>query len=112
MQFQPPANITAVLEVTDNDNRLGLRFLQFHPMPGWQNKFRILRDPQTGLYWTSETRVTDSFRDVEPLLAMGFKGTGGKERRAQVLMYSADALNWFDAGLLAFSPKLMEVFSY
>jgi hypothetical protein len=112
MQFQTTANMTAVLEVANDDNQLAIRFLQFYPMPGGQNKFHILRDPQTGLYWTSVTRVTDSFRDVEPLLAMRFKGTGGNERRVQVLMYSADALNWFDAGFVAFSPSLMEAFSY
>jgi hypothetical protein len=112
MQFQTTANMTAALEATDDGNRLALRFLQFYPMPGAQNKFHILRDPQTGLYWTSVTRVTDSFRDVEPLLVMGFKGTGGNERRVQVLLYSADALNWFDAGFVAFSPNLMEAFSY
>lgn len=56
--------------------------------------------------------MTDSFRDVEPLLEIGFKGTGGNERRVQVLMYSADALNWFDAGFVAYSPNLMEAFSY
>ncbi|MBC8868355.1 MAG: exo-alpha-sialidase [Planctomycetes bacterium] len=112
MQFQTTANMTALLEVANDGNQLALRFLQFYPMPGGQNKFHILRDPQTGLYWTSVTRVTDSFRDVEPLLAMRFKGTGGNERRVQVLMYSADALNWFDAGFVAFSPSLMEAFSY
>ena len=112
MQFQATATVTAVLEVTEREDKLNLRFLQFYPMPGGQNKFHILRDPQTGLYWTSVTRVTDSLRDVEPLLAMGFKGTGGNERRVQVLMYSADAMNWFDAGFVAFSPSLMEAFSY
>jgi len=112
MQFEATANMTAILEVANDADGLALRFLQFYPMPGGQNKFHILRDPQAGLYWTSVTRVTDSFRDVEPLLAMGFKGTGGNERRIQVLMYSADALNWFDAGFVAFSPNLLEAFSY
>jgi hypothetical protein len=112
MQFQTTASMTAILEVKDQNGQLVLQFLQFHPMPGGQNKFHILRDPQTGLYWTSVTRVTDPFRDVEPLLAMGFKGTGGNERRIQVLMHSADALNWFDAGFVALSPSLLEAFSY
>ncbi len=112
MQFQATANMTALLEVGENENPLTLRFLQFYPMPGGQNKFHILRDPQTGLYWTSVTRVTDSMQDVEPLLNIGFKGTGGNERRIQVLMYSADALNWFDARFVAFSSHLLEAFSY
>jgi len=112
MQFQTTASMTAVLEATEQGGQLALRFLQFYPMPGGQNKFHILRDPQTDLYWTSVTRVTDSFRDVEPLLSVGFKGTGGNERRIQVLMYSADALNWFDARFVAFSPNLLEAFSY
>ena len=92
--------------------KFNLQFQQFYPMPGGQNKFHILRDPRTGLYWTCVTRVTDSFRDVEPLLKTGFKGTGGNERRVQVPMVSADALNWFDAGFVALSPSLLEAFSY
>jgi hypothetical protein len=112
MQFQATAGMTALLEAREEGEQLNLKFLQFYPMPGGQNKFHIVRDTQTGLYWTSVTRVTDSFRDVEPLLEIGFKGTGGNERRVQVLMYSADALNWFDAGFVAFSPNLMEAFSY
>ncbi|MFV2065987.1 MAG: hypothetical protein ACC645_03335 [Pirellulales bacterium] len=27
-------------------------------------------------------------------------------------MYSADALHWFQAGFVAFTPKLLECFSY
>jgi len=112
MQAQTTANMTSVCEVTDDGKQLSNRFLQFYPLPGGQNKFHILRDPQTGIYWAATTQVSDSFQHVDPLLKIGFKGTGGNERRIQVLMYSADAWNWFQAGFVAFTPKLLECFSY
>ena len=112
MQAQTTANLTSVCEVTDDGQQLTNRFLQFYPMPGGQNKFHILRDSQTGIYWTATTQVSDSFQDVERLLKIGFKGTGGNERRIQTLMYSADVLHWFQAGFVAFTPKLMECYSY
>jgi len=112
MQAQATANLTSVCELTDDGKTLKNRFLQFYPMPGGQNKFHVIQDPRTGIYWTSTNQVTDSFQDIEPLLQMGFKGTGGNERRIQVLMYSKDALHWFQAGLVAYSPNLMEAFSY
>jgi arylsulfatase A-like enzyme len=111
-QTQSTANMTSICEITDDGEQLENRFLQYYPMPGGQNKFHILRDPQTGLYWTATSQVTDSFRDVEPLLGIGFKGTGGNERRIQVLMYSVDALHWFQAGFVAFSPDLLGAFNY
>jgi len=46
MQFQATANMTALLEVGEKENQVTLRFLQFYPMPGGQNKFHIfIRGP-------------------------------------------------------------------
>ncbi len=112
LQGEATAGICGVCEVTDDDGGLTNRFLQFYPMPGGQCKFHIVPDPRTGLFWTAVTPVTDSFQPAEPLWEQGFKGSPGNERRVLVLMFSRDALNWFQAGFVAIVSTFMESFSY
>ena len=112
LQGEATAGICGVCEVTDDDGGLTNRFLQFYPMPGGQCKFHIVPDPRTGLFWTAVTPVTDSFQPAEPLWEQGFKGSPGNERRVLVLMFSRDALNWFQAGFVAIASTFMESFSY
>ena len=39
-------------------------------------------------------------------------GGGGNDRRFLMLFYSADSLNWFQAGCIAQAPKLSQSFMY
>ena len=112
MQGEATAGICGVCEVTDDGTELTSRFVQFYPMPGGQCKFHIISDPCTGLFWTATTVATDTFQPAEPLWERGFKGSPGNERRVLVLMFSRDALNWFQAGFVAIAPSPMESFSY
>ena len=77
------------------------RFLQFYPLPGAQCKFHIVYDPPDDLFWTTVTIPTNTWQDREPLRTLGFQGPPGNERRVLILMYSIDALNWFQAGCVA-----------
>ena len=106
------AGLAAICRLEDDGTELRYRFVQFHPMPGAQCKFSILYDEPSGLFWTTVTRPTDPWQDRGPLKARGFFGAPGNERRILMLMYSLDALNWFDAGCVAMSPHPLDSFSY
>ena len=105
MDAMATANICGVCDLSDEGGKLSLKFAQYYPMPGGQCKFHIVYDDVSRLFWTPATLVTDSQDQVgycqQARKRREFTGTGGNERRVQVLMYSADALNWFDAGFVA-----------
>ena len=104
--------IASVCSLEDDGERLDYRFVQFYPMPGAQCKFHILHDEESGLFWTTVCLPTDTWQEREPLRAVGFASPPGNERRILMLMYSLDALNWFQAGCVAMSRSIFEAFSY
>ncbi len=106
------SSLASIGRIEDDGRNLEYRFLQFHPMPGAQCKFQIVHDDVSGLFWTTVTLSTNPWQDREPLRRVGFSGPPGNERRILVLMYSLDALNWFQAGCVAMSKSIMESFSY
>ena len=108
------AHMCAVCSLEDDGGRLDLQFTQFHPMPGAHCYFCILRDEVTGYYWTVVNMPTNS-QDIawgKKLNREGFLGTAGNERRILMLLYSADALNWFQAGCVALWPSPLQGFQY
>jgi hypothetical protein len=113
---QTTANVCGVCDLSDDGENLQLRFAQFYPMPGGQNKFHIIYDDVSRLFWTPVTLVTDSqeSQDVwqKARRSGGFVGSGGNERRTLMLMYSVDALNWFQAGCIAMAQELRQSFMY
>jgi hypothetical protein len=112
MQGEATAGMCAVCALEDDGNALVHRFVQFYPMPGGQCKFHIIHDDPSGCFWTAATVPTDTWQPPQPLWARGFKGSPGNERRVLVLLYSRDALNWFQAGFVATSADPLESFSY
>ncbi len=113
---QTTANICGICDLTDDGEELELKFTQFYPVPGGQNKLHIIYDEVSKLFWTPATLVTDSQDQIgycqEARKRREFTGTGGNERRILMLMYSVDALNWFQAGCVAMAPKLRQSFMY
>ena len=108
------AGMCAVTDIHDDGENISLEFVQFYPMPGGQCKFHILHDDVSGLFWATANLVTNS-QDLEwgrQLSAMGFHQTPGNERRFLMLMYSLDALNWFQAGCVAMSTNPIRSFHY
>ena len=88
-------------------------FSQYCPMPGGQCKFHIVYDEVSDLFWTCVNPVSDTLTPVNDKLAeIGFRGIVANERRILILIYSADAQNWFQAGCVAMSRKMTESFSY
>ena len=106
------AGLAAVCKLEDDGLDMHYRFQQFYPMPGAQGKFHIVHDELSRLFWTTVTLPTDTWHDRAPLLAHGFQGPPGNERRILFLMYSIDALNWFQAGCVAMDRNPCNSFSY
>ncbi|MBV7335296.1 glycoside hydrolase [Chloroflexi bacterium TSY] len=104
--------MTAVCQLDDDGETMYYRFVQFYPMPGAQCKFHIVYDEVSDLFWTTVTLPTNTWQPREPLRRLGFASPPGNERRILMLMYSLDALNWFQAGCVAMSTSIFEAFSY
>jgi hypothetical protein len=116
IEGQTTAGLGAVLDVHDDGQELKLAFAQFHPAPGAQVKRAIIRDERSKLYWATANLAVDSqetFGWWDPARAGGtFMGGGGNDRRFLMLLYSADGLNWFQAGCIARASKLSQSFMY
>lgn len=111
---QATAHMCAVCDVDDDGQHIDYKFTQFYPMPGAQGYFHIVRDQQTGYFWTAVNMPTKS-QDADwgrELNARGFLGNPGNERRFLILLYSVDALNWFQAGCVAKWPSPLQGFQY
>ncbi|MHC4755106.1 MAG: sialidase family protein [Planctomycetota bacterium] len=109
---QLTTGMTSVCKLEDDGKTMRYRFVQFHPMPGGQNKFKIIYDDKSGLHWTCTSMVPDPYQDQKPLIARGFSGNPGNTRRILMLNYSIDGLNWFQAGCVAMSKNPLESFHY
>jgi hypothetical protein len=113
---QASSSLVMVCDLTRSAAGLELAFVQFSAMPGAQNKFFILPDPQTGMFWCLSNLVADSQElvyDWNAIRAGGhFLGHGGNDRRFLALSYSVDALNWFPAGMIAWTANPHQSFMY
>ncbi len=112
IDVQLTAGLTSVCKLEDDGQTMKYRFLQFYPMPGGQNKFKIVYDDKSSLFWTCSTMVPDPYQPPQPLAGRGFSGTPGNMRRILMLSYSIDGLNWFQAGCVAMSRNPLESFHY
>ncbi len=102
LTHQSTAGLAAVTDLADDGTTLRHTFGQFFPMPGAQNKFHIIRDEPSGLYWMAGNIPVDSLGGAP----------GGDDRRILILMYSVDAHNWFQAGCVAMTRKPREAYNY
>lgn len=109
------ASICGICDLTDDGKDMNLKFTQFAALPGAQNKFFILHDNVSNLFWMLSNMPTDSqrfFVDRDKLLSIGYHGGPGNERRILMLYYSRDALNWFQAGCASMWPSPLQAFMY
>ncbi len=102
LTHQSTAGLAAVTNLTDDGKTLKHTFGQFFPIPGAQNKFHMVRDKPSGLFWMAGNIPVDSLG----------RPPGGDDRRILILMYSVDAHNWFQAGCVAMSKKPREAYNY
>jgi hypothetical protein len=110
--------LCAVFDVTDADGTLELKFVQFHPMPGGQLKFCVVRDDVSGMFWATANLVVDSQEAFDWWDAgrkrQNFRptSTAGDDRRLLMLLYGLDGLNWFQAGCVAQAQRISQSFMY
>lgn len=102
--------LAAVCAVEDDGAMLGYRFLQYHPMPGAQLKFHIVYDERTRLFWRTMNLPLDTAVPVDPRWEA--RGNFGGDRRTLALSYSADVLNWIQAGVIAVTEHPWNGFQY
>ena len=112
---QTSASLCAVLDATDTDGQLALKFIRYNAMPGGQLKFCVLRDDVSKMFWlTSNLPVAseDTFGWSAAAEQEGrYKSTAG-DRRTLMLSYGLDGLNWFPAGCIAQALRLSQSFMY
>ncbi len=112
IDVQLTAGMTSVCKLEDDGQKMKYRFLHFYPMPGGQNKFKILYGPVSQLYWTCTPVVPDPCQDPKPLTRRGFAGNPGNMRRLLIFSDSINGLNWLNAGCVAMSRNPLESFHY
>lgn len=115
LKRQTSASLCAVLDATDKDGKLSLKFNRFSSMPGGQLKFCIIRDEVSKLFWATSNLPVDSQDEFGWQKAAEQNGNyraSAADRRHLMLHYSADGLNWFPAGCIAQAPKLSQSFMY
>ncbi len=115
-QAQTTPNLCGVCDLEDDGTDLKMAFRQFYPMAGGQLKFAMVRDEPSRMFWATANLVVDPqesqnwFRRARA--AGRYSGSGGNDRRLLMLMYSIDALNWFQAGCIAQADLLRQSFMY
>jgi len=119
-KMQTTANLSAVLDLTDDGRDLTLKFTQYNPMPGGQLKFTVIHDEVSGYFWATANLAVDSQglfdwwrKGADAGYFSGSKhGGGGNDRRFLMLQYSLDGLNWFPAGCIAQAANISQSFMY
>ncbi len=110
---QQTAGLTARFSLDPASPDLDFQFNSLHAMMGGQNKFKVIFDETSGLYWACVSAVPENDLDVEPWHEQHlYKGSAGNVRRMLMLTYSLDSRNWFEAGCVAMSRNPLEAFHY
>ena len=118
---QSTAGLAAVLDFEDKGkgSPIELKFTQYHPMPGGQLKFCIIRDEKSKMFWATANIVVDGqggfdwWKKGEQLGNVRYaSGLGGNDRRFLMLFYGLDGMNWVQAGCVAQAAKISQSFMY
>lgn len=116
---QATTNLGAVFDIQDDGGSIELSFTQYHPIPGGQVKFCVVKDDETETFWAGVNLPVDGqnqlgLSDPEEHRQGDLydRGHGGNDRRFLMLMYGLDGLNWFPAGCVARAGRLSRSFMY
>ncbi|HEY1053028.1 MAG TPA: sialidase family protein [Prosthecobacter sp.] len=118
---QSTAGLAAVFDFEDKGkgSAIELKFTQFHPMPGGQLKFCIIRDEKSKMFWATANIVVDGQggfdwwkKGEEQGNVRYASGLGGNDRRFLMLFYGLDGMNWVQAGCVAQAAKISQSFMY
>jgi hypothetical protein len=102
-----------LLDATDEQARLGLKFNRFSAQSGGQLKSCLLRDEVSGLFWATANLPVDSedlYGWAKQEEERGRFQAGAGDRRLLMLFYGLDGLNWLPAGCVAQAGRLSQSF--
>lgn len=108
-------NLVGVCSVTDTGDELHLEFDCLYPVPGGHAKMFIIRDPQTGLFWSQADIAPDPLDLLgwnSTARGEGYEGEPELDRHILTAVYSVDALNWFQAGAVVIGERRDHGFQY
>ena len=105
------ANLSARLDLDDSGPALRFRFGRFGFDPGLGcTHCALLYDSPSTLYWMASNVNRNSTRDITGLRLTGASAV--QERSNLALFYSRNAVDWFMAGLVAYSRDWVHSYHY
>jgi hypothetical protein len=108
-------NIVGLCAITDTGTDLRLDFDCLYPVPGGHAKMFIIRDPETGLFWSQADIAPDPLDLTgwnRAARGEGYEGEPELDRHILTAVYSVDALNWFQAGAVVIGERREHGFQY
>ncbi|MCL5744169.1 MAG: glycoside hydrolase [Acidobacteria bacterium] len=104
-------NLSARIAVDDSGTDLKASFERYAFDPGLGcTHCYVLYDAAGKLYWMTSNVNRDSTRDLSGTKIESMRG--GQERSNLALYYSRNCVDWFMAGLIAYSPDWVHSFHY
>lgn len=108
-------NTVGVCDVTDDGTTVSVTFNCFFPVPGGHAKMFIIRDEETGLFW-SQCNIAPDPLDLTGwnarARARGYTGEPALDRHILTTVYSVDGLDWFQAGAAIIGERRADGFQY
>ena len=106
--------MVGVCDLNDDGHTLKIDFAMLYPVPGGNVKMFIVHDPISNLFWSQANIPIDPFN---------FSGWHSKakmpptrpvpmDRHILTMVYSVDALNWFQAGAVVVGESMSHGFQY
>lgn len=110
VQNEKTADISARIEVDDSGEELRCRFDRFAPAPGLGIAHcSATYDARSRLYWMASNVARDTTRDTSKTR---LRMPATQERSNLGLFYSANSVDWFMAGLVAYAPDWVHSYHY
>lgn len=110
----------AILKVVEDDNGSlftdfvrtpGGEKLVFLPFPGGHNKFYMLYDELSQLYWMASTQASESMNRVD-LVSNDLHGLPNNERHRLVLHFSKNCVDWLFSGVISIGDDVIHARNY
>lgn len=114
------AAVLKVVEVFNNGrHEMYTEFLQapsgerycFFPLPGGHNKFYILRDDLSRLYWMASTQASDSMVRLE-YMPSDRHNLPNSQRNRLVLYHSSNCIDWIFSGVISIGSAEKQARNY
>jgi hypothetical protein len=107
-------SMVGVCDLHDDGKTLKLEFCMLYPVPGGNVKMFITYDPETELFWSQCNIPIDPFNSTgwHRKAKMPPTRPVPMDRHILTMVYSVDALNWFQAGAVVIGESMSNGFQY